>query len=69
MSNELEDAPPRAWMTLKEAADYIRKPPSWLYDNTKKERIPHLRLERQYRFHRESLDQWLLLRLTHGESP
>lgn len=47
------------WLTLEEAAKYLRKPRSWMYDNVHRERIPHVVLGRQYRFSARELDAWM----------
>lgn len=67
MVDNTESVQPTTWMTLQEAAAYIRKPASWMYDNVHRQEIPHVRLERQYRFHRQSLDRWLLAQTVNGE--
>ena len=62
----------KGWLTMKEAAFYIGKPVSWMYDNTHKLQIPHCRLERQYRFQTKELDSWLESRSMYkqeGSSP
>lgn len=48
------------WLTLSEAASYLGKPNSWVYDNVRKLGIPFVPLGRQYRFSTEQLDQWML---------
>jgi excisionase family DNA binding protein len=50
----------RPWLTLSEAAAYLGKPASWMYDNTQRRRIPHMRLGREYRFRIDLLDEWLI---------
>lgn len=67
MLNEIDPQKPTSWMTLQEAAEYIRKPASWMYDNVHTLAIPHVRLERQYRFHRLQLDRWLLKQTVNQE--
>jgi len=57
------------WMTLNEAATYLRKPPSWIYDNVHKQEIPHVRLERQYRFRAIDLENWLERRTYYRTAP
>ena len=53
---------PRPWLTLSEAAAYLCKPASWMYDNTQRLEIPHTRLGREYRFRLDLLDEWLTKR-------
>ena len=67
MIDQMDSQNPTNWMTLREAADYIRKPASWMYDNVHKQSIPHVRLERQYRFHRLQLDRWLIKQTVNEE--
>ena len=52
--------PSAAWITLTEAAEYLGKPKSWMYDNYKKLQIPHTLLQTHPRFSREQLDKWML---------
>lgn len=47
------------WLTLNDAASYLSKPPSWMYDNAQRLGIPHTRLGREYRFRIDLLDEWL----------
>jgi excisionase family DNA binding protein len=56
----------RGWMTVKRAAAYLGKPPSWIYDNVHRLEIPHVRLERQYRFRTSDLDAWLESRMQYA---
>jgi excisionase family DNA binding protein len=53
------------WLTLAQAAAYLAKPRSWMYDNYKKLEIPHSYVGRQPRFTTEQLDKWLHLRMQH----
>jgi excisionase family DNA binding protein len=49
-------------LTLKEAAAWLRVPPSWLYQRTyagATEKIPHLKIGRLLRFDRAELQKWL----------
>lgn len=55
--------PSAAWITLAEAAAYLGKPKSWMYDNYKRLQIPHTLLETHPRFSREQLDKWMLSRM------
>jgi len=48
-----------SWIDLKAAAAFLGKPPSWIYDNVHRLEIPHVRLERQYRFRATDLNAWL----------
>ena len=53
---------PKGWLNLKEAAHYISKPESWMYENIQKYGIPHAKLGVQYRFQTAQLDSWMLSR-------
>jgi excisionase family DNA binding protein len=35
--------------------------PAWVYAQTRRRRIPHLRLGRYVRYRREALDEWIEL--------
>jgi excisionase family DNA binding protein len=45
--------------SLKEAADYLGKPRSWLYNNIGILGIPHVKIGQQYRFIKADLRNWL----------
>ncbi|MGW4496457.1 helix-turn-helix domain-containing protein [Streptomyces sp. NPDC004376] len=47
---------------VKELARYLRKPPSWIYDNHSKEGIPSFRVGQQLRFAPHEIEAWLLER-------
>lgn len=47
------------WLTLKEAAAYLSKPASWMYDNVQRLDIPRRKVGREYRFRIDLLDEWL----------
>lgn len=49
----------RPWLTLKEAAAYLSKPASWMYDNAQRRGIPFRKIGREYRFRIDLLDEWL----------
>lgn len=55
--------PVPGWLTLSEAALYLSKPNSWIYDNVQKMGIPCSRLGKQYRFKVDLLDEWMLSRM------
>ena len=46
-------------LTLEEAEALLKVPRSWLYDRTRKGKIPHLKLGKYLRFHREELLAWI----------
>ncbi len=46
------------WLTIDEAAALIRVPKSWLYERTRTNTIPHLKLGKYIRFDRHELIAW-----------
>jgi excisionase family DNA binding protein len=46
------------WLTIDEAAALIRVPNSWLYDRTRTNTIPHIKLGKYLRFDRDELVAW-----------
>ena len=46
------------WLTIDEAAALIRVPKSWLYERTRTNAIPHLKLGKYLRFNRDELVAW-----------
>lgn len=46
------------WLTIDEAAALIRVPKSWLYERTRTNTIPHLKLGKYLRFDRDELAAW-----------
>ena len=46
-------------LTLPEVADYLRVHPSTIYRLVKKGQIPALKIGSDWRFNRESIDEWL----------
>jgi excisionase family DNA binding protein len=47
------------WLTLEEAAQYLKMGKSTLYDLARKENIPAHKMGREWRFDAEELDRWL----------
>ena len=47
------------WLTVKEAADLLRVPVSWLYERTRTNSIPHVKLGKYLRFDRDELTAWV----------
>ena len=47
------------WLTLEEAAQYLKMGKSTLYDLARKGNIPAHKMGRAWRFDAEELDQWL----------
>ncbi|MGI5842924.1 MAG: helix-turn-helix domain-containing protein [Candidatus Xenobium sp.] len=57
-----EDTEPNAmtnWLTLEEAAQYLKMGKSTLYDLARKGNIPAHKMGREWRFDAEELDEWL----------
>lgn len=48
------------WMTIEEAADYLRTKVSHLRDLVYRNEIPYSKLGRLIRFHRPTVDDWML---------
>ncbi|MEV0823828.1 helix-turn-helix domain-containing protein [Nonomuraea rubra] len=47
----------KALWTVKDLAEYLGTPVSWVYDNAHE--IPHVRVGREYRFRQQEVDLWL----------
>jgi excisionase family DNA binding protein len=60
-----------AWLTVHEAAEMLRVPVSWLYERTRTNSIPHVKLGKYLRFDRDELTAWVdrLRRDGHGSAP
>jgi excisionase family DNA binding protein len=50
---------PSDLLTAEEVAALLRVTPAWVYAQTRRKRIPHLRLGRYVRYRREALDAWM----------
>ena len=48
-----------AWLTVQEAAELLRVPVSWLYERTRTNSVPHVKLGKYLRFDRDELYTWL----------
>ncbi len=46
------------WLTIEEAAMLIRVPKSWLYERTRTNTVPHIKLGKYLRFDRQELLSW-----------
>jgi excisionase family DNA binding protein len=46
-------------LTADEVAELLRVTPAWVYAETRRNRIPHVRLGRYVRYRRQSLDAWI----------
>jgi excisionase family DNA binding protein len=47
------------WLTIDEAAALIRVKKSWLYERTRTNTVPHLKLGKYLRFDHEELLRWV----------
>jgi len=56
------------WLTVQEAAELLRVPVSWLYERTRTNSIPHVKLGKYLWFDRDELAAWVdeLRRDGHG---
>jgi len=48
-----------AWLTVHEAAELLHVPVSWLYERTRTNSIPHVKLGKYLRFDGEELSAWV----------
>jgi len=46
-------------LTADEVAALLQVTPAWVYAETRKRRIPHLRLGRYVRYRRSAIDAWM----------
>jgi excisionase family DNA binding protein len=46
-------------LTAEEVAAVLRVTPAWVYAQTRRRRIPHLRLGRYVRYRRDALEEWM----------
>lgn len=46
------------WLTIQEAADLLRVRVSWLYERTRTNAVPHVKLGKYLRFDRDELLAW-----------
>lgn len=47
-------------MTADDVAIMIGMSSDWIYEQVRRDRIPHVRLGRYVRFRRESVDEWIV---------
>ncbi len=47
------------WLTIHEAAELLRVKVSWLYERTRTNSIPHVKLGKYLRFDRDELIAWV----------
>lgn len=46
-------------LTADEVAALLRMTPAWVYSETRRNRIPHLRLGRYFRYRRSAIEAWM----------
>jgi len=46
-------------ITADEVAALLRMTPAWVYSETRRNRIPHMRLGRYFRYRRSAIDAWM----------
>jgi excisionase family DNA binding protein len=46
-------------ITADEVAALLRMTPAWVYAETRRNRIPHMRLGRYFRYRRSAIDEWM----------
>jgi excisionase family DNA binding protein len=62
MHHARADAPgqsEREVITADEVAALIRMTPAWVYAETRRNRIPHMRLGRYFRYRRSAIEAWM----------
>ena len=50
---------PATLMLAAEVADLLQVTPAWVYAETRRGRLPHIRLGRYVRYRRSAIDAWL----------
>jgi excisionase family DNA binding protein len=50
---------PVTWLTIQEAADLLRVKVTWLYERTRVNEVPHVKLRKYLRFDRDELLVWV----------
>lgn len=46
-------------ITAAEVAALLRMTPAWVYSETRRNRIPHMRLGRYFRYRRSVIEAWM----------
>jgi excisionase family DNA binding protein len=54
-------------MTIEEAAEYLRFHPSTVYRLARQGAIPAVKVGKQWRIHRPTLDDWVRKNITQGQ--
>jgi excisionase family DNA binding protein len=52
-------APHDEVITADEVAALLRMTPAWVYSETRRNRIPHMRLGRYFRYRRSAIEAWM----------
>jgi excisionase family DNA binding protein len=47
-------------ITADEVAALLRMTPAWVYAETRRNRIPHMRLGRYFRYRRSAIEAWMI---------
>lgn len=47
------------YLSVEECSELLGVPKSWLYERTRRKKIPHLKLGKYIRFNMEELTTWL----------
>ena len=58
----MPDAPVAGYdqvITADEVATLLRMTPAWVYAETRRNRIPHMRLGRYFRYRRSAIEAWM----------
>jgi len=61
-AREVPDAPAAGYdqvITADEVAALLRMTPAWVYAETRRNRIPHMRLGRYFRYRRAAIEAWM----------
>jgi excisionase family DNA binding protein len=61
-AREVPDAPVAGYdqvITADEVAALLRMTPAWVYAETRRNRIPHMRLGRYFRYRRAAIEAWM----------
>lgn len=61
MHKSVQEQPPARGelLTAEEVAVLLRVTPAWVYAETRRDRIPHIRLGRYVRYRREAIFLWM----------
>jgi excisionase family DNA binding protein len=46
-------------LTAAEVAELLRMTPAWVYEETRRNLIPHMRLGRYFRYRRSAIESWM----------